>query len=543
MCNGEIIIATFPFSGHTFPATELATQLASRNYQITLLLPSLPSSPLHPLIRTVRCSAAPPGPPPAHTGSPPFLPFDSGPHEGPPNGSSTNDILAQLIDNHDSLSLPLLCVIVDVMASQLIQVCTERGVPAASLFTSSACVTALEHAAIHSKETDIGPDGLFIVPGLPEEMALSRFNLSCVGPPMQMSRLVGPGPMFGTLSPTSMPPPRPPGHGFIGGPHARPPPLLPGHGLGIGSHALPPPPRQGPFRGPPPPPPAMGLGQTDNAIALIINTFTDLESPFLDYIAKETKKPVLAVGPLLPSQFWSSITGSASLIHDESVRPKHDSTHSECDVLNWLDSKPPCSVVYVSFGSTNTPSDAELVELAAGLEQSNKAFIWSNQRSAMKHDPAGLPIHQDEPRLFDPDEFAKRVGDRGLVIRGWAPQLLILSHKSTAGFLTHCGWNSTVEALGCGMPMLTWPIHGDQIYNARLVTKWLKVGHVLKSEGQEAIKREQVVQGIQKLMADDEIRQRVKAVSRDVLGKGFPSSSADAVDAFLDLVDTKRRNS
>ncbi|KAF3324850.1 UDP-glycosyltransferase 73B1 [Carex littledalei] len=533
MSNGEIIIAPLPFSGHTFPATVLATQLASRNYQITLLLPSLPSSPLHPLIRTLQCSAAPPGPPPTHTGQLPFGPADSGPHQGP----STNDILAQLIDNHETSSPPLLCVIVDVMASQLIQVCTERGVPAASLFTSSACVTALEHTAIHSQETDIGPDGLFIVPGLPEEMALTTFNISCVSPPMQMPGLEGPGPMFGTFPPTSMPPMPPPG----GGPHARPPPL-PGHGLGTGPYApLPPPPRQGPSGGPPPPPLAMGLGQTDDAIALLINTCSDLELPFLDYIAKEAKKPVLAVGPLLPSQFWSSVTGSTSVIHDESIRPKHDSTHSEHDVLNWLDSRPSRSVVYVSFGSTNTPSDVELVELAAGLEQSNWAFIWSIQSSAMKHDPAGLPIDQEEPSLFDPDDFAKRVGDRGLVIRGWAPQLLILSHESTGGFLTHCGWNSTVEALGCGMPMLTWPIHGDQIYNARLVTKWLKVGHVLKSEGQGAIKREQVLQGIPKLMTDDEIRQRVKATSKDVFGKGFPSSSADAVDNFLDLVDAKRR--
>jgi UDP-glucoronosyl and UDP-glucosyl transferase len=358
---------------------------------------------------------------------------------------------------------------------------------------------------------------------------------------MHMPGVVGSGSVFGTFPPTGIPPLPPPGHSFVGGPHARPPPP-PEHGFVGGPRAQSlPPPQQGPSRGAPPPPPAMGLGQTDDAIALLINTCTHLELPFLNYIAKESKKPVLAVGPLLPSQFWSSVTGLSSLIHDESIRPKNDSTHSEHDVLDWLDSKPPCSVIYVSFGSTNTPSDAELIELAAGLEQSNQAFIWSIQCSAMKHDPAGLPIHQEEPNLFDPDDITKRVGDRGLVIRGWAPQLLILSHKSTAGFLTHCGWNSTVEALGCGIPMLTWPIHGDQIYNARLVTKCFKAGHVLKSEGQEAIKREQVVLGIQKLMADDETRQRAKAISRDVYGKGFPSSSADAIDAFLNLVDAKRR--
>ncbi|KAJ4804017.1 Glycosyltransferase [Rhynchospora pubera] len=511
MSNGEIIITTFSHSGHVFPATELAIQLASRNFQVTFILPSLPSSPLHPLIRIVQCSDAPPGPPPSHTGGPPDH-TDSGPHHGPPHGSSTKDILAQLIDNHDPSSPPLLCVIVDVMmASQLIPVCTERGVPAATLFTASACDTALEHAATHVKETDFGPDKSVIVPGLPEGMALSVYNLSRAGPPKQMPGHEGP----------------PPGHGLMGGPHAwpRPPP-----GLAIG-------PGQGLPVGPPPPPPAVGLGQTENAIAILFNTCTNLERPFLDYIAKEAKKPIFGVGPLLPSKFWNSVTGKTSLIHDESIRPKHDSTHSEHDVLNWLESKQPHSVIYVSFGSTITPGDVELVELAAGLEQSNQAFIWSIQHSAMKHDPAGLPVHHEEPSLFDPDDLAKRVGDRGLVIRGWAPQLLILSHRSTAGFLTHCGWNSTVEALGCGIPMLTWPIRGDQIYNARLVTKVLKVGHVLKAEVREAIKKEQVIQGIQKLMSDEEIRQRAKAMSKDVFGKGFPQSSADAIDAFLDFID------
>ncbi|KAJ3690898.1 hypothetical protein LUZ61_020062 [Rhynchospora tenuis] len=516
MSNGEIIIATFQHSGHVFPATELATQLASRNYKITVILPSLPSSPLHPLIHIVQCSDVPPGTPPTHTGPPPNH-TDSGPHHGPSNGSSTKDILAQLIDNHDPSSPPLLCVIVDVMmASQLIRVCTERGVPVASLFTASACDAALEHTATHVKETDLGPDGSVIVPGLPEEMALSVYNLSHAGPPKHMPGHGGPPP--------------PPGHVLLGAPHAWPPPPS---GLAIG-------PGQGLPVGPPPPPPVVGLGQTEDAIALLFNTCTELERPFLDYIAKEVKKPIFGVGPLLPNQFWNSVTGSTSLIHDESIRPKHDSTHSERDVLNWLESKPPHSVIYVSFGSTNSPCDVELVELAAGLEQSNHAFIWSIQYSAMKHDPAGLMVHHEESNLFDPDDLAKRVGDRGLVIRGWAPQLLILSHKSTAGFLTHCGWNSTVEALGCGIPMLAWPIRGDQIYNARLVTKLLKVGHVLKAEVEEAIKKEQVIQGIQKLISDEEIRQRAKVMSKDVFGKGFPPSSADAIDAFLDLIDAKR---
>ncbi|KAJ3672582.1 hypothetical protein LUZ60_007303 [Juncus effusus] len=531
--NGEIIIVTFPFSGHIFPATELATLLASRNYQITLLLPSVPSSPLHPLIRVVQGSSPPSGAPTGH-------------NQGPPNGSSTEDILARLLDERDSSSPPLLCVIVDMMiADVIIQVCTKHGVPAASLFTASACVAALEHALSDVKLADAGPDGTFVVPGLPEEMALTTFNLS----PSTGSHVSGPMTPPGHHAPPSLPlrhaePPL--GH------HAPPPfghpgfnPPMPPFSQSVDSQGHDSfhfgPPGQGQHGGPPSPP-AMGLGQTDKAIALLFNTCDDLEHPFLEYIRKEAKKPVLAVGPLLPAQFWSAITSSTPLVHDESIRSKHDSSHTEQEVQNWLDSKSPGTVIYISFGSANTPCDAELVELAAGLENSNQPFIWVIQKSVMKHDPSGLPIHEDGASSFNPNEVQSRVGDRGLIIRGWAPQLMILSHKSMGGFLTHCGWNSTVEALGCGVPMLTWPIHGDQIYNAKLVTKQLRVGHVLKTEGQGSVKSEQVVLGIDKLMKDEETMERVKAFSKDVFGKGFPTNSANSVDAFLDLIDAKRTN-
>lgn len=270
----------------------------------------------------------------------------------------------------------------------------------------------------------------------------------------------------------------------------------------------------------------------EGAIALLFNTCDDLECPFLEYLKKETKKPVWGVGPLLPAAFWSA---AGSLVRDAEVRPKrNDSPVSERDVLEWLDSKPRGSVIYVSFGSIVAPSDAELAELAAGLEESNRPFIWAVQPNAMRHDPGGFPV-QSDGSLSELEGLASRVGERGLVIRGWAPQLLILSHGATGGFLTHCGWNSTVEALGCGVPMLTWPVHGDQVRNAMLVTRWLRAGIAIKS-GSESVSKDDVVRGIERLMAgEEEVRERA-ASARAIFAGGFPRTSSASLDAFLDFI-------
>ena len=127
------------------------------------------------------------------------------------------------------------------------------------------------------------------------------------------------------------------------------------------------------------------------------------------------------MGPLLPEKYWQS---SYSLIGDPVIGEQEGGSNSrEQGVIQWLDTKPRGSVLYVAFGSEVRP------------------FIWDVQ-----HDKD----HRPDPGL------QKRGGNRGLIVYGWAPQLMILSHESTGGFLSHCGWNSTMEAIGRGVPVLAW---------------------------------------------------------------------------------------
>ncbi|KAF7083021.1 hypothetical protein CFC21_086843 [Triticum aestivum] len=137
--------------------------------------------------------------------------------------------------------------------------------------------------------------------------------------------------------------------------------------------------------------------------------------------------------------------------------------------LRWLDTKPASSVVYVSFGTFTTFSPAELRELARGLDLSGKDFVW------VISSVAGSGTDGSE---WMPEGFAELMArsDRGIIIRGWAPQTLILNHPALGGFMTQCGWNSALEAVSAGVAMVTWLRYPDQFYNQKLIVEVLRVG-------------------------------------------------------------------
>ncbi|PON53927.1 UDP-glucuronosyl/UDP-glucosyltransferase [Parasponia andersonii] len=242
----------------------------------------------------------------------------------------------------------------------------------------------------------------------------------------------------------------------------------------------------------------------------IHNTSRAIEGSFLELLANDNtggEKKIWAVGPL----------------HQTTV--SEEPRDSDKWLLEWLNKQEPNSVLYISFGTTTTFSNEEIKELALGLEESGVKFIW------VLRDADKVNIFSDEegrrPEL--PDGFEERMNGMGIVVREWVPQVKILGHPSTGGFMSHCGWNSCLESISMGVPIATWPMHSDQPYNALLIMKLLKVGVAVMEWGQrdELVSSSMINRAVRKLMASeegDEIRKRAKemgdAVKRSAVEGG-----------------------
>ncbi|KAH9734913.1 UDP-glycosyltransferase 73C3 [Citrus sinensis] len=225
---------------------------------------------------------------------------------------------------------------------------------------------------------------------------------------------------------------------------------------------------------------------------IIINTFEELESEYVKEYKKTKGGKVWCLGPV-------SLCNKQDI--DKAERGKKAAIDvSEC--LNWLDSWLPNSVVYVCLGSICNLTSSQMIELGLGLEASKKPFIWVIR--------GGNNTSKEIQEWLLEEKFEERVKGRGILILGWAPQVLILSHPSIGGFLTHCGWNSSLEAISAGVPMITWPLFGDQFCNEKLIVQVLNIGVRIGVEvpldfGEEEeigvlVKKEDVVKAINMLM-------------------------------------------
>ncbi|XP_021743437.1 UDP-glycosyltransferase 73C3-like [Chenopodium quinoa] len=194
------------------------------------------------------------------------------------------------------------------------------------------------------------------------------------------------------------------------------------------------------------------------AFGVVVNSFEELESEYLKRCKEaKGKNTIWCVGPV-------SLCNQDELDKGERGN-KAALTVEKC--MKWLDLHKPRSVIYACLGSLCNVVASQVMQLAFGLEASNKPFIL-----AMRE---GYNLKEVE-RLIEEDGFRKRVEGRGLVILGWAPQVLILSHPSVGGFLTHCGWNSTLEGISTGLPMVTCPLFSEQFLNEKFVVEVLRVG-------------------------------------------------------------------
>ncbi|KAK8511853.1 hypothetical protein V6N13_029432 [Hibiscus sabdariffa] len=243
------------------------------------------------------------------------------------------------------------------------------------------------------------------------------------------------------------------------------------------------------------------------ASGILINSWEDLEPMPIKSIQENPlfkqipTPPVYPIGPLIRQD--ETLSNTANL---------------EC--IDWLDKQPPDSVLFLTFGSGGTLSFEQQTELALGLELSQQRFIWVVRKPT---DTAGAgaffhagEVKENDPKVYLPEGFLNRTRGVGLVVSSWAPQVSILSHPSTGGFLSHCGWNSALESIVHGVPMIAWPLYAEQRMNATWLTEDIGVAVKPRMEaGERIIGREEIERVVRMVMEGEEgkvVRGRVKEV-------------------------------
>ncbi|XP_075499023.1 zeatin O-glucosyltransferase-like [Primulina tabacum] len=221
----------------------------------------------------------------------------------------------------------------------------------------------------------------------------------------------------------------------------------------------------------------------------LYNSSRELEGKFMGFIenmSETQNKKHWALGPFNPL-----------------ILTRKNEDVSRHESLEWLEKQPPKSVVFVSFGTTTSLADEQIKNLASGLEQSEVKFIWVF-RDADKGDNSLAGGRDRRAKL--PEGFEERVKERGIVLRDWAPQLEILNHSATGGFLSHCGWNSCMESISMGVPLAAWPMHSDQPRNTVLITEVLKIGVIVKdwARRREVVVAETISMALRRLMISKE---------------------------------------
>jgi hypothetical protein len=240
---------------------------------------------------------------------------------------------------------------------------------------------------------------------------------------------------------------------------------------------------------------------------ILINTFYELESRGIDYMGSLTGNPVWNIGPLLPPGLLDKTVIDRGKIRSRGKAADID--EDEC--LQWLDSRRPNSVVFVCLGSQFFLNDKQIHALASGLDASGQAFVWVIRCPQM--DPKACK----ETDVGLPRGFEERTRERGLIIRGWAPQLLILSHPSVGAFLSHCGWNSTLESISAGVPMITWPMFAEQPFNSKLLVERLGIAIQICLDVSGVPGTEEVRRAVIMLLAEEQgntMRRRAEALSK-----------------------------
>ncbi|XP_065874031.1 UDP-glycosyltransferase 87A1-like isoform X2 [Euphorbia lathyris] len=246
------------------------------------------------------------------------------------------------------------------------------------------------------------------------------------------------------------------------------------------------------------------ISKVEKAQYLLFTSVYELEGKQVETLKPILPIPIYLVGPSIPYLELEANDG-----------------HSSPDYQQWLDSQPQGSVLYISMGSFLSVSTNQMDEIVAGIQESGVRYLWiaRGETSRLK-------------------EISN--GDKGLVLP-WCDQLKVLCHSSVGGFWTHCGWNSTLEAVFAGVPLLTFPLFLDQFSNSKQILDIWRTGSKVQGLiGEEnLVTREEIAQLVQKFMdlessETKELRQRARAI-RDICQQAIAlgGSSATNVDTFI----------
>ncbi|GKU89228.1 hypothetical protein SLEP1_g3394 [Rubroshorea leprosula] len=258
---------------------------------------------------------------------------------------------------------------------------------------------------------------------------------------------------------------------------------------------------------------------------ILVNTFESLEKRAVSSLVEGLcvpdghTPPIYCVGPLIST---------------------NEITEHEC--LSWLSTQPSKSVVFLCFGSMGMLSAKQLMEMAIGLENSGHGFLWVVRNPPADNTKQSVSGVAEEPNLDEllPQGFLDRTRDRGMVVMSWAPQVAVLNHDSVGGFVTHCGWNSILEAICAGVPMLAWPLYAEQKMNKASLVEEAKVALPLDELEDGLVSAGELEKRVRELMESDtgkQVRERILTFRNEV-GPSMEKdgSSVTALAKFIDQI-------
>jgi hypothetical protein len=216
----------------------------------------------------------------------------------------------------------------------------------------------------------------------------------------------------------------------------------------------------------------------------LCNTTYELEPRPLSFLPK-----LLPIGPLL------------NIYENKNEKSIGQFWKEDLSCMSWLDQQQHISVVYVAFGSLTLFDQNQFKELALGLDLTNRPFLW-------------VIRDQDSNKMMTfPNEFK---GHKGKIVK-WAPQQKVLNHPSIACFISHCGWNSTLEGLSNGVPFLCWPYFADQFYDKAYICEELKVGLGFDKDENGLVLREEIKNKVDQLLSDESMRLRSMEIKEKLI--------------------------